>query len=101
MTKTQQNLIARALDNGGRSVVIQSWGRTPNGGSVRSSHKRELRSLKSLIDGYFVTYARFPAAPEKLHTSTANGYTAFTVEHIYTVTDHGRAAYQAFKRATA
>jgi hypothetical protein len=101
MTKTQLELIAQALANGGRGSVIQSWGRTPSGGRVRGSNARKLQALRYLEGGRFVTLARWPADPHQTHQSTMRGYTQYTVEHIYTVTDHGRACYEAFLRATA
>jgi hypothetical protein len=101
MTKTERKLLDRALANGGRGIVIQSWGKTPKGGTVRGSNARELKALRELIGGRWVDYARFPADPKQTHRSTFNGYTQHTVEHVYTVTDFGRACYARFSEPTA
>jgi hypothetical protein len=91
MNQTQKKLILRALKNGGKACVIQAWGRKPTGGAVRAGSARELKALHDLIDTRAVTYARFPADPNQTHRFTANGYTEHSVEHVYTLTDHGRA----------
>lgn len=100
MTKTERKLIARALANNGRAIVAQSWGRKPTGGEVKSGHAREMKALRGLIDAKAVTYARWPADPHQTHRSTFNGYTQHTVEHIYTLTDYGRAIADAWIKTT-
>jgi hypothetical protein len=91
MNQTQKKLILRALRNGGRACIIQAWGRKPTGGAVRAGNARELKALRDLIDTRAVDYTRSPADPNQTHRSTANGYTEHSVEHIYTLNEHGRA----------
>ena len=91
MNQTQKKLILKALKNGGRASIVQAWGRKPTGGAVRSSHARDLKSLRDLIDIRAVEYSRHPADPQQTNRFTANGYTEHSIEHIFTLTDHGRA----------
>jgi hypothetical protein len=55
-----------------------------NGSTVRTDRAREMKALDDLIAGHFLASEK--AAPGVI---------------AYTVTNHGRAAYESFKRAAA